>query len=88
MVSREVEAEGLIVVENWGVDGAVDEGEDSVRRGWNECGLDIGHEKVMVGLKDGACGHGGVVEGKCFGVVIDGLNLVAPGRGLEEESRG
>lgn len=88
VLDREVEAERLVVVEYWGVDGAVDEGEDGVGRGWDEGGLEVRHEEVVVGLKDGACGHGGVVDGECFGGVVDGLHLVAARWGLEEESIG
>lgn len=77
MVVGEIETKGFVVVENRRVDGAVHESEDGVRRRRNEGGLDVGQDKVVVGLKDGAGGHGRVVDGERFGGVIDGLYFVA-----------
>lgn len=51
------------MVEDGRVDGAVHEGENGVWGGRDDDGLDVGHEEVVVGLEDGAGGHGGVVDG-------------------------
>lgn len=42
----------------------------------------------MVGLEDGAGGHGGVEYDDRFLVVVDGLDLVGPRGGEEEEVGG
>lgn len=87
-VAGEVEAEGLVVVEDRGVDGAVEEGEDRVRGRWNYGGLDRGQEEIVVGLEDGAGWHGGVVNDEVFLVVVDRLDFVVAGWGGEEEVGG
>lgn len=61
-----VEAEGLVVVENGRVEGTVEESKDGIRRRRDDSKLEVGHEKVMMGLEDGAGGHGGVIDGNSF----------------------
>ena len=73
------------MVENRRVDGAVEEGEDGIRRRRDHRRLDVRHDEVVVGLEDGAGRHGGVVDDHCFLVVIDRLDFVVPGGGNEEE---
>lgn len=67
-MAGEVEAEGLVVVENRGVYGAVEESEYGVRRRGNYCVLHVRHGKVVVGLEDGARGHGWVVDYLLVGI--------------------
>lgn len=86
-VAGEVEAERLVVVENRRVDGAVEEDKDGIRRRRDHRGLDIGHEEVVVGLENGASGHGWVVDHHCLLVIVDGLDFVVPG-GCQEEKVG
>lgn len=49
-VSGEVEAAVFVVVEHGGVYRAVHKSENGVRRRRDEDGLNVGHEKVVVGL--------------------------------------
>lgn len=66
----EIEAEVLVAVENRGIDGAVEEREDGVGGRRDDGGLEVGHEEVMVGLEDGASGHGRVKDEHAAVVVI------------------
>lgn len=67
-MTREVEAEGLIVVENRGVYGAVEESEYGVRGWGNNSVLHVRHGEVVVGLEDGTRGHGWVVDYLLLGI--------------------
>lgn len=87
-VAREVEAQRLVVVEHRRVDGAVEESKDGVGRGGNEGVLNLRHDEVVVRLEDGASGHSGVIDDERFFVVVDGLDFVVAGGGLEEEVGG
>lgn len=87
-MAGKVEAEGFVVVEDGRVDGAVHEGENGVWGRRDDDGLDVGHEEVVVGLEDGAGGHGGVVDGYGFFGVVDGLDFVVARGGEEEEVGG
>lgn len=84
-MAGEVEAQILVVVEDRGVNGAVEKGKDGVGCGRYYGRLDVRHEEVVVRLEYGASGHGGVVDYHGFLVVVDGLDLVAAGRGQEEQ---
>ncbi|GER36998.1 DNA repair protein RecO [Striga asiatica] len=70
-VAGEVEAEGSVVVEHGGVGGAIDEGEDGVRRRRDGGGLDLGQGEVAAGLEDGARAGGGEEE-KARGGAVEG----------------
>lgn len=49
---REIETEVLVVVENRGVDRAVQKSEDCVGRRRHYGGLEICHDEIVVGLED------------------------------------
>lgn len=87
-VGGEVEAEVAVVVEDRGVNRAIEEGKDGIRGRWDQGRLDVGHEEVVVGLENGAGRHGGVVNDYGFLVVVYGLYFVGAGRGEEEEVGG
>lgn len=87
-MAGEVEAQRLVVVEDRGVYGAVHENEDGVGRGGDEGRLNVRQDEVVVRLENGASGHGRIEDDQVLLVVVDGLDLVVPGWGGEEQVRG